>query len=375
MIGKASSVTGSVAGIDYLREEGKGYELDRNRLLGETSKEIMQEFRMQQLENSTCKKPMFTAVISPDISDGKKLTDSELKEIGKEFMRGIGVDTEKQAYIMIVHTEKEHKHIHLYANRIQENGKAINDSFIGKKASQVAHNIAKSRGLVSAKELMIEKTNLAKELDKDLKAQIFKKHQTVMRSKPKTLGNYIQSMKKVGLEIQPTINKQGQIQGFRVLDKTTNINHKMSDINRSLSANNLIKTGMKNDLGIPFTSTLKITEKQQIQSKNIKNIDFSQSSIKQLKPSLNTLIPGPKTTKILGKRKLSKEEYLEALKYDKLFEEVLIPMSIHLETSTIEVTRQEEILKISDSIKKIEIVDEIKKSEKETYRKQNNLEL
>ena len=375
MIGKASSVTGSVAGMDYLREEGKGYELDRNRLLGETSKELMQEFRMQQLENSTCKRKMFTAVISPDVSDGKKLTDLELKEIGKEFMQGIGVDTEKQAYIMIVHTEKEHKHIHLYANRIQENGKAINDSFIGKKASQVAHNIAKSRGLVSAKELMIEKTNLAKELDKNLKAEIFKKHQTVMRSKPKTLGNYIQGMKKVGLEIQPTINKQGQIQGFRVLDKTTNINHKMSDINRSLSANNLIKTGMKNDLGIPFTDTLKITEKQQIQSKNTKSIDFNPSSIKQLKPSLNTLIPGPKIIKILGKRKLSKEEYLEALKYDKLFEEVLIPISIHLETSTIEVTRQEEILKISDSIKKIEIVDEIKKSEKETNKNQNNLEL
>ena len=30
------------------------------------------------------------------------------------------------------------------------------------------------------------------------------------------------------------------------------------------------------------------------------------------------MIPGPKTTKILGKRKLSKEEYLEALKYDNL---------------------------------------------------------
>ena len=42
MIGKAKSVSGSVAGMEYLQEEGKGYELDRNFLLGETPKEIMQ---------------------------------------------------------------------------------------------------------------------------------------------------------------------------------------------------------------------------------------------------------------------------------------------------------------------------------------------
>lgn len=371
MIGKASSVKGSIAGMDYLRAEGKGYELDRNKLLGETSREIMQDFRMQQLGNTTCKRAMFTAVISPDRADGKNLTDLELKKIGKEFMQGLGVDTNKQAYIMIVHTEKLHKHLHLYINRIQDNGKAINDSFIGKKASQVAHNIAKSRGLVSAKDLLNEKVNLAKETDKVLKHEILNKHQAVMHTTPKTFGNYIKEMAKAGLEIQPTINKQGQIQGFRVLDKHSGINHKMSDVNRSLSVNNLIKTGLKNDLGIPFTAALNTVEnKQKISANNIKT-----PSLRSLKSALKEVKPNLKNFNISQKKEIkTKEDYLQALKENKFFEEVVKPASI-INMEFIETTRQAEILKDYESKKELEKIEDIEKSEKESKQNQNNLEL
>jgi hypothetical protein len=316
MIGKAKSVRGSVAGMDYLREEGKGYELDRNRLIGDTSAEIMQEFRIQQLNNTTCDKNMITAVLSPDIKDGEKLTDAQLKEIGRDFMKGIGVDTEKQAYIMIVHTEKSHKHIHFYANRIQENGKAIEDKFIGKKAQVVAHNIAKERGLVSARDLMFEKKSLSMENEKQHKNEIFKKHQSVMRTNPKTFKGYMQAMNLKGLEVQPTINKQGQVQGFRVKDKANDKNYKMSEVNRSMSISNLIKSGLKNDLDSGLTGTLKNVDKMQ-------DIALEASRLVKYKTPTTSKEKGFKFN--LGKQKMTMKEHLA---FEKLADEVMIPNAI-----------------------------------------------
>lgn len=307
MIGKAKSVKGSVAGMNYLREEGKGYELDRNRLIGETSAEIMQEFRMQQLNNSTCDKNMITAVISPHIKDGEKLTNSELKDIGKSFMNKVGIDTDKQAYIMIVHTEKAHKHIHIYANRIQENGKAIDDKFIGKRAHAAAHSIAKEKGLISAKEIMIEKNNRLKDNEKNLKNNIFNKHKNVMRSKPKSFKDYIKQMNLQGLEVKPTINKQGQLQGFRVTDLQSKKDFKMSDVNRSMSVGNLIKDGLKNDLDNQLTNTLKTVQNKQ---------DIANDLKKAIVPKSNNQNKGKDNKIILGKEKLSKKEYLDYRKFE-----------------------------------------------------------
>ncbi len=312
MIGKAKSVRGSVAGMDYLREEGKGYELGRNRLIGETSDEIMQEFRMQQMNNSTCDKNMITAVISPDIKDGEKLNSSELKEIGKSFMNKIGIDTDKQAYIMIVHTEKAHKHIHIYANRIQENGKAIEDKFIGKRASAAAHLIAKEKGLISAKEIMIEKKNRYNDYEKSVRSSIFKRHKIIMITKPKGFSDYIKQMRLQGLEVKPTINKQGLIQGFRVTDLQSKKEFKMSDVNRSMSVGNLLKSGLKNDLDNNLTKTLKTVQNKQDATLYLK---------KTIVPKKNDFnISNKENTLSIFKGKATLKEYIEWQKHLEIFE-------------------------------------------------------
>ena len=64
MTASAKSVKGSSQGVDYLIDEKKGYELDRNLLYGDKSAEIMQSFRMQQSLNSECNKKFITAYIS-----------------------------------------------------------------------------------------------------------------------------------------------------------------------------------------------------------------------------------------------------------------------------------------------------------------------
>lgn len=328
MIGKAKSVKGSVAGMEYLQEEGKGYELDRNLLLGDSPKEIMREFRMQQIHNTICKRNMITAVLSPHIDDGKKLTDKDFVEMGKRFMEKLSIDTKKQAYIMILHDEKAHKHIHIYANRIQENGKAINDTFIGKKAQAAAHEVAKERGLISAKEIMFERLDLEKHKLKLIKKEIYKAHENSHTLNKDSLGKYILSMGKKGYEIYPSLNSKNEMQGLKVYDKINEIDFKMSEINRSMSLNNLLKSGMKNDLQIELKPSIKTLSKSKTSNvrlelnKNLKStMSMKGTDVDKGITSINKTILKPIPIK------MTKEEFTKWLKEREDFNRVMDDIS------------------------------------------------
>jgi hypothetical protein len=255
-------------------------------------------------------------VLSPDIKDGQNLSDKELKTMTQEYLTKLGIDPEKQQYVAFVHTEKEHKHIHIIANRVQTNGKLISDHHIGKRGQWAAHEIAKERGLISAKEKMFEniknneqnKGNL-----KILKNEIFKKHQQVMRDRPRTFENYIKQMNSKGLEVKPTINKQGQIQGFRVVDTESKKDFKASEINRSMSIGNLIKDGLKNDLNNQLNGTLKTVSKKQ---------DIALEASRLIKHKTPNISKEKGFKFNLGKQKMTMKEHLA---YEKLLDEVVIP--------------------------------------------------
>lgn len=248
MTASAKSIKGSRQGIDYLIAEHKGYELDRNLLYGETSTEIMNSFRLQQSENYNCEKKFITGYISPDPKDGKNLSDKELKEISHDFMKGIGINPEKHAYLTIVHTEKNHKHIHLLINRIDENNKAIKDNFIVLKSHDTVHKIAKERGLISAREIMQSKREIALSQSKELKQKMFEAHSQVMKLKPQTISKYMEYMNSIGYEIKPTINRAGKLQGFRIKEHKSEQDFKLSEVKRSISAE--VQKSLKLDIAM-----------------------------------------------------------------------------------------------------------------------------
>ncbi|MEB3801744.1 relaxase/mobilization nuclease domain-containing protein [Flavobacterium columnare] len=342
MIGLAKACNGGGALANYVLDESKGYELDRNLLCGSTPKEMVEEMRMIQDLNQKATNKTFSMVLSPDVKDGQNLSDAELRAMTQEYLSKLGIDPERQQYVAFVHTEKEHKHIHIIANRVQSNGKLISDHHIGKRGQWIAHEIAKERGLVSAKEKMFENI---KSIDqnkgnlKSIKAEIFKKHQDVMRDKPKTFENYIEQMNLKGVDIKPTINKQGQVQGFRVTDKETKNNFKASEVHRSMSIGNLTKLGLKNDLKNELTKPLKmVTKKQDIAQK------FS-----------------IETKRLINSKALSNKPKLELFKEQMTMEKY--KFMLHIKEDVMPVIKQE--IKLHD--------EQLKKQEKE-YQKRQNLD-
>ncbi|EPH09630.1 hypothetical protein HMPREF9713_02642 [Myroides odoratimimus CCUG 12700] len=243
MIAKAKTCIGGTALFNYVINPNKGYELVRNNLSGETPKDMFQTMQILQNQNSRCKNNTISVVISPTIEDSKKMTDQDLNNLVHDFLVGLKLDPKHAQYIAFVHTEKEHKHIHILANRIDENGKALKDNYIGFQAQRIAHEIALKYGWFSIRQENENKKEQVKANQKQVAQEIKKAHYFVLKEQPKGLQQYIDMMRMHQIEVKPSVNKQGNIQGFRFIHLPTNTNLKASEIDRNLKLNELFENG------------------------------------------------------------------------------------------------------------------------------------
>ena len=236
MIGKGKSIAHTGASMAYGWNQEKNAEIVfQQYLYGETPQEITKEFQLLQDQNYHCKKNTLSFVISPTIKDGKKLGPKELQQITEKFIQHLKLG-ERQA-IAFVHQDKDHKHIHLYVNRIDFKGQAYNDSFIGKRSQLAAEKVAEELKLTTVKQVQFEKAFNTREI----RAEIKRRHDLSMKQfSPTSYDQYIKAMETNGVKIIPTINNQNKLQGFRF--EFNGHNFKGSEIHRNMSMGNIGKS-------------------------------------------------------------------------------------------------------------------------------------
>ena len=235
MIGKGKSISHTRASMAYGWNQEKDAEIVLKEFLhGDSPAEITQEFEMLQDQNYNCTKNTLSFVISPTIEDGKRLDKNELQAITKRFMHEMKLG-ERQA-IAFVHQDKDHKHIHLYVNRIDFKSVAYNDSFIGKRSQLAAEKVAEHLGLTTVKQVQFEKEfNL-----KEIRSEIKRRHDLTMKQfQPKSFDDYVKIMQVNGVKVIPTINNQNKLQGFRFEFDGHNL--KGSEVHRKMSLGNIGK--------------------------------------------------------------------------------------------------------------------------------------
>lgn len=216
MIAKAKACVGGSALIAYVVNEKKGYELERNNLSGENATELFESMQIIQNQNLRCQNNTISLVLSPEKDEGNKLTDKEWKQLTKGLILALGVNAEDAQYISFIHTEKEHKHVHIILNRVQDDGSLIKDHFIGKRAQHIAHRLAKEMNMKSAMDIKKQNELSRKELLKDFRSSFKISHTAVKEKYPQNIKGYSDLMKQRGFTIIPSINKQGGVQGYKV---------------------------------------------------------------------------------------------------------------------------------------------------------------
>ena len=236
MIAKAKACVGGSKLIGYVVNEKKGYELERCNLSGENPSELFASMQVIQNQNLRCQNNTISIVLSPEIGDGNKLTNDQWKQLTSGFLSSLGVDPEEAQYISFIHTEKKHKHVHIVLNRVKDNGKLIKDHYIGKRAQHIAHKLAKEMNLKSAMEIKEQEQKARKEHLKDFRESFRIAHESVKNEYPKDITEYSELMKQKGFTIAPTINKQGNVQGYKVHNGISEP-VKLSDIDRKIKLN------------------------------------------------------------------------------------------------------------------------------------------
>lgn len=235
MIGKGSAISSTLGALRYGNDPNKQAELVYSDLVvGETAEEITQEFKAVQALNQNCERNTLSFVLSPTVTDGAQMNTEDLGKLTKTFIEHMKLQ-ERQA-VAYVHRDKAHTHVHLYVNRIDLKGKAYTDSFIGKKSQWAAERTAKQMGIQTVQDVQLEKNKALAQT----RGEIHKIHQQVIQGSTKDLQTYINRMQEQHITVIPMINKSKQLQGFRFEYKGQNI--KGSEVHRSMSASNLLKS-------------------------------------------------------------------------------------------------------------------------------------
>lgn len=257
MVSKAKAIKGSAKSIEYIQSDktlGDAIELDRYGIISDDPNEILHEMRVMQEANEKCQKNIISIVISP--SSEKEFSKAELREICREHLKGLGL--ENNQYLATVHQSTGQTHIHVIANRINEHGKAVSDSFISKRSQDISEKIAQEKGLLTAKDWKkINDLTLA-----PVKEEIKQAHQ-FSKIRSGNFQDYSDLMKSKGVEVLPTINKQGNIQGFKLTHEQSGLTFKASDIGKNMGIKDLLQNQVKiPNLTQPYLEIAKkLTEK------------------------------------------------------------------------------------------------------------------
>ena len=165
MIAKIMKGSGFKSVINYILDPKKGTELiDSLGVRTDGINHIVQSFIDQTELNPRVSKVVGHISLSFSVQDSPKLNNEWMAQIVREYMEKMGIkDTQ---YIIGRHFDKEHPHVHIAFNRIDNNGKTISDRNDRFRSEKICKELTAKHGLYFADGKEKVKEHRLKEPDK-----------------------------------------------------------------------------------------------------------------------------------------------------------------------------------------------------------------
>ena len=145
--------------------EGVGYVIDSN-IENSTAVNMTQEFNLIRQLRPGLGNAVFHVSLNLPYSD--QLDDKEFASLGCDYLMKMGFDNNQ--FIMYRHTDTEHEHIHIVANRVRYSGRITNDSNIKRRSRKVLNDLERNYGLTQISIKACAKKSLDhKEIEKTLR--------------------------------------------------------------------------------------------------------------------------------------------------------------------------------------------------------------
>jgi len=242
MIGKV--VTGKSFGgcVRYVvnKEDAKVLYVEGIRI--ENTTQMIQDFNMQRKVNPGLGNAVGHISLNWSINDKTKLSPENMIEIAKEYLDKMKIsDTQ---FILVEHLDKDHPHLHIVYNRVNNKGNTISDQYQFKRNVTVCKELTLKYGLYIAKGKSLVNRQQLKGADK-VKYQLYDKISAISLT-AKSWKQFESKLAKQGITIAYKYKgNTNEIQG--VSFKMDEYAYKGSEIDRSLSFGKLDAQISKNN--------------------------------------------------------------------------------------------------------------------------------
>ena len=126
MIGKITKGKSFSGCAKYILDEAKDAKLlDAQGVRLKSKESIIQSFVIQAKLRPTLGKSVGHIALNFSVEDKSKLTDEIMVKVAREYLQKMGIQNTQ--YIVARHFDKEHPHIHICFNRVDNMGKTISD--------------------------------------------------------------------------------------------------------------------------------------------------------------------------------------------------------------------------------------------------------
>lgn len=142
MIAKMIKGAGFRGALEYDLRQEKGHILDTN-MAGDNPRALAREFgEMRALRPNLTKA---VCHVSLSIGPSERLTDAQWGEAAQKYLEGMGF--KESQYVVTKHTDTEHPHIHILANRVTMRGEVVSDSHDYKRQEVIMRRLEREYGL------------------------------------------------------------------------------------------------------------------------------------------------------------------------------------------------------------------------------------
>ena len=198
--------------VDYILDKGKNAQVVAyDGLFMENKETIAMSFNAQSLMNGNVAKPVGHIALSFSKEDEPRLTNCVMGGIALEYMERMGIkDTQ---FFIARHFDKEHPHVHIAFNRIDNNGNTISDRHERLRSTRICKELTLIYGLHMANGKENVKRNRLKEPDKT-KYELY----DILKTEVGICGNWgvlVANLKRQGVEVHFSHRGQtDEIQGI-----------------------------------------------------------------------------------------------------------------------------------------------------------------
>ena len=171
MIAKISKGGSFGGAVDYVLDKGKDAELLAG--LGVRMKDrdsIVRSFRMQAALNPHLSKPVGHIVLAFSAQDAARLDNRRMVGIAAEYLSGMGIRNTQ--FIIARHRDREHPHLHILFNRVDNDGRTVSDRNDRYRSERLCKELTVRHGLYFASGKENVKEHRLREPDKT-KYEIF----------------------------------------------------------------------------------------------------------------------------------------------------------------------------------------------------------